>query len=971
MEHCPGGSHKVDEKAVQTRFQDGRYVRIFFPTAAAPERIVFVLKELNPENWINNGSCYSVQLKPPSLNKLTDRVLSCEGSAEHWSLKDRFVLVNDVLDGLAAAGPEGMAFVFTWLRMSSNKLLTWARRANYQSKDIAWMQKVTSERMTEKARGHPEAWVRLYARLALAGLPRGGGNGDDIRMGILHIMRDGGIKEGHRPGHDEPFLEQWHQKLHQNTTPEDVTICEAYLAYLHSGNHDDYWRVLWDNGRITKEYLEGMHNPIKAWPHHLPHLINAFKGYLWTLKTCHSGADMDTAAEMAKGHLDGDTCWMLFDMLSNRNEWWVPGKLVEVRKRLSDVWRSPGGSRDVLLLDIALDNYFRTCIERTDRGTLNRDSLVDLVGLVLDNAGIAAESHELHQCGRLWGRVASAGNRWNREWGLQALAAAQRVEISLAQYADEMCKHIQPHAVAFGQACNIDQAYILNFSEEVVRGQSVFVLSGLLQDLERHLREAAGAGAWQIVSQVPAVGEVIVGNLEDMQGTSFDRPVVVLAQTLGGMEDIPPGVTAVLTESSTDVLSHVAIRARSQGVLLASCFDDAEWGRLTALQGKHVSLEVNAAGEVAAVQVDPPSANGNGMSGPTAGARRLTLAPPAQWTNWAISEDRFAPGVVGAKAYNLAKLHKALPSWINVPASIAVPFGTYERVMSWGINHHVAERVRGLQDELGRAQVGSGIPAALAQIRRIVSTELQAPEELVQELSQVAAAAGLPGADSWTRPGSTTWPPVWKAITKVWASQWAERAWLSRQACGVPEGQLCMSVLLQQVVDGQYAFVLHTANPLTGRHGDMFGELVAGLGEVLVGNYPGRALSFSDSPGAPEPQLLSLPSKRVALYAPSGGTLIARSDTNGEDLEAFAGAGLYDSVPVVPLSQVTIEAADEPLFWDAGLRSRLIDSIVDVGQAVEDAFGGVAQDIEGLWRDGQLVVVQARPQVLPEQHGQN
>jgi alpha-glucan,water dikinase len=47
-------------------------------------------------------------------------------------------------------------------------------------------------------------------------------------------------------------------------------------------------------------------------------MINAFKGYLWTLKTCHSGADMDTAAEMAKGHLDGDTTWMLFDMLQNR-----------------------------------------------------------------------------------------------------------------------------------------------------------------------------------------------------------------------------------------------------------------------------------------------------------------------------------------------------------------------------------------------------------------------------------------------------------------------------------------------------------------------------------------------------------------------------------------------------------------------------------------------------------------------------
>eukprot|EP00882_Tetradesmus_deserticola_P000936 GHRQ01001016.1.p1 GENE.GHRQ01001016.1~~GHRQ01001016.1.p1 ORF type:complete len:749 (+),score=345.34 GHRQ01001016.1:55-2301(+) len=584
QEQLPEGSTKVDDKAVQTHFKDGRSVWLHFPNQHAPERIVFVLKELSPENWINNGSCYSVQLKPPGIDKLISRVLDCEGDATHWSLKDRLVLVNDVLDGFAAAGADGMGFVFTWLRMSSSKILTWARNSNYQSKDIAWMQKVTSERMTEKARGHPDPWVRLYARLALAGLPRGGGNGDDIRMGILHIMREYGIKEGHRPGIDEPFLEQWHQKLHQNTTPEDVTICEAYLAYLHSGNHDDYWRVLWDNGRITKEHLEGLNIPIKAWPQHLPHMINAFKGYLWTLKTCHSGADMDTAAEMAKGHLDGDTTWMLFDMLQNRNEWWVPGKIVEVRKRLAGVWRAPGGSRDVLLLDIALDNYFRTMVERTDRSTLSRDSLVDMVGMVLDNAGIACESEDLQQCGRLWGRVATAGNRWAGEWGLQALAAAQRLQLSLAGYADDMCSHTQRHANALGERAKVEKAYILNFGEEVVRGQPVFVLSGLLQDLERHLREAAGAGPWQVISQVPALGEVVVGSLADIQGQAFSKPVVLICETLGGMEDIPPGISAVLTKSSTDVLSHVAIRARSQGVLLATCFDDAEWRRLTAMQ---------------------------------------------------------------------------------------------------------------------------------------------------------------------------------------------------------------------------------------------------------------------------------------------------------------------------------------------------------------------------------------------------
>jgi alpha-glucan,water dikinase len=88
-----------------------------------------------------------------------------------------------------------------------------------------------------------------------------------------------------------------------------------------------------------------------------------------------------------------------------------------------------------------------------------------------------------------------------------------------------------------------------------------------------------------VISQVPAVGEVVVyDSLADIQGQSFDTPVVVLAQRLGGTEDIPQGVTAVLTESSTDVLSHVAIRARSQRVLLATCDDDGEWQKLVGMK---------------------------------------------------------------------------------------------------------------------------------------------------------------------------------------------------------------------------------------------------------------------------------------------------------------------------------------------------------------------------------------------------
>lgn len=122
---------------------------------------------------------------------------------------------------------------------------------------------------------------------------------------------------------------------------------------------------------------------------------------------------MDVALEMARGHLDGELAWIIGDILANRTAWWVPGKIVQARHRLKQYWQvgawlghlpmvghelqsgcpklvctgvlavlrsgchgphphaqREGASRDVLLLDIALDSYFRLCVERTDLGSL-------------------------------------------------------------------------------------------------------------------------------------------------------------------------------------------------------------------------------------------------------------------------------------------------------------------------------------------------------------------------------------------------------------------------------------------------------------------------------------------------------------------------------------------------------------------------------------------------------------------------
>lgn len=66
-----------------------------------------------------------------------------------------------------------------------------------------------------------------------------------------------------------------------------------------------------------------------------------------------------------------------------------------------------------------------------------------------------------------------------------------------------------------------------------------------------------------------------------------------------------------------------------------------------------------------------------------------------------------------------------------------------------------------------------------------------------------------------------------------------------------------------------------------------------GLGETLVGAYPGRALSFiCKKSDLDSPKVLGYPSKPIGLFIKR--SIIFRSDSNGEDLEGYAGAGLYD-----------------------------------------------------------------------------
>ncbi|CAJ1974047.1 unnamed protein product, partial [Sphenostylis stenocarpa] len=154
---------------------------------------------------------------------------------------------------------------------------------------------------------------------------------------------------------------------------------------------------------------------------------------------------------------------------------------------------------------------------------------------------------------------------------------------------------------------------------------------------------------------------------------------------------------------------------------------------------------------------------------------RIVL-PPAP--TGSLSLDQYTAIVVGAKSCNIQLLSSRVPTWIKIPMSVALTFGAFETALLDKVNKTC-------------------------------------------ELEHKIRSSKLP----WpVDEGNERWSYAWQAIKKVWASKWNERAFLSCQKAKLNHENICMAVLIQEVICGDYAFVIHTKNPLSGDATEIYAE---------------------------------------------------------------------------------------------------------------------------------------------------
>ncbi|KAL5552841.1 hypothetical protein UlMin_040242 [Ulmus minor] len=903
---------------------------------------------------------------------LLEKIAGLESEAQK-SFMHRFNIAADLINEAKGAGELGLAGILVWMRFMATRQLIWNKNYNVKPREISKAQDRLTDSLQDIYISQPQYQELLRMIMSTVGRGGEGDVGQRIRDEILVLQRNNDCKGA--------MMEEWHQKLHNNTSPDDVVICQALIEYIKNDfDTSFYWKTLNENG-ITKERLLSYDRAIHSEPNfrrdQRDGLLRDLGNYLRTLKAVHSGADLESAISNCMGYksegqgfmvgvkinpISGlpsgfpDLLRFILEHVEDKNVEALLEGLLEARQELRPVLsKSTNRLKDLLFLDIALDSTVRTAIERgfEELNSAGPEKIMYFITLVLENLALSSNDNEdLIYCWKGWNHAISMLKSNNDNWALYAKSVLDRTRLALAHKAEWYLQVLQPSAEYLGSLLGVDQWAVNIFTEEIIRSGSAASLSSLLNRLDPVLRKTAHLGSWQVISPVEAVGYVVVvDELLAVQNKSYGQPTILVAKSVKGEEEIPDGTVAVLTPDMPDVLSHVSVRARNSKVCFATCFDPNILSDLQSREGKLLHLKPTSA-DVTYSEVKEDELAGASSTPSHEDIPALKLVKKKFSGRYAISAEEFTSEFVGAKSRNIGYLKGKVPSWVGIPTSVALPFGVFEKVLSEGSNKEVAGKVENLKRKLKEGDV-----SALKEIRETV-LQLKASPQLVQELETTMKSSGMPWPGD---EGEQRWEQAWLAIKKVWASKWNERAYFSTKKVKLDHDYLCMAVLVQEIINADYAFVIHTTNPSSGDSSEIYAEVVKGLGETLVGAYPGRALSFiAKKNDLNSPQLLGYPSKPIGLFIRR--SIIFRSDSNGEDLEGYAGAGLYDSVPMDEEEQVVVDYSSDPLLVDGNFQQSILSSIARAGSAIEELYGS-PQDIEGVIRDGKLYVVQTRPQM--------
>src|SRR5574341_114540 len=292
--------------------------------------------------------------------------------------------------------------------------------------------------------------------------------------------------------------------------------------------------------------------------------------------------------------------------------------------------------------------------------------------------------------------------------------------------------------------------------------------------------------------------------------------------------------------------------------------------------------------------------------------------------------------LAGGKGAHLGDLiHAGLP----VPAGFCVITDAYcAFVEANGLRPHILDALRDVQPDNPQS-----LEAASAAIRALFD-EGRVPDDIVDAIARAYGAFGESVAVAVRSSATAEDLPdlsfagqqdtylnivggesVLRHVVRCWSSLWTARAIGYRSRNHIPQDEVALAVVVQEMVPSEASGVLFTANPLTGARTETVIDATLGLGEALVSGMV-----------EPDHYVVNTTDGRIASKTLGAKALSIRGEAGGGTTTVQEDASDRQALPDPQIVELT-----------------------RLGQHAAQYFG-MPQDIDWAWADGRLTVLQSR-----------
>lgn len=420
----------------------------------------------------------------------------------------------------------------------------------------------------------------------------------------------------------------------------------------------------------------------------------------------------------------------------------------------------------------------------------------------------------------------------------------EKIQRFLSHLSDNYLKTFQNRV---GLIKKLDPKVANNFTADLIRETTLFSISHFLENLMSELADNLNIERYHITSPAENTGLPIILTKEQMLTRRFIGNEIIIIDDIDTHYDLP-SVAGIITKKYHPPLSHAAIIAREKEIA---------WFSPPPNEFDQILEQVKANPQKQATIVSLPGFCSLNISK----IKKVAFKKTVQTTKRVkldyelnspliIIPDDYSLDKVGSKAYFLKVLSYIFPG--QIPKSVSIAFGFTKQILESNLElsreidalryiprnadkELIEKCLKSIRDKIG------GLELTQAQkklINEYVSEYIRSNNLIVRSSTNCEDLPGHPAAGVYESYTVDAQNDIYKTILRVLSSFFTSKAWLDRRFANFDESTCYMSIIIQELINADYAFVIHSQSPLTNQKGIALVEIVPGLGESLVSGLP-------------------------------------------------------------------------------------------------------------------------------------